>query len=268
MNSRGATSGLPRAGFWRRWLSLIIDILVVIIPFQMLAAVLFVTSAGMIQMNTGLFQTCETGKTIPQGLDPPPPQDSNFFRVCETSFFGATTGAMLTVGRVTGEGNNTTRVVQTYMLDEDGATIKATSIDWIYQLCLTVYLVVMIWKTGRTLGGRIAGIRVVDTRSPETSGVPLGKTIIRYLAILIGAVPALALLVYAIVAGGDGPHATFTPDLFRLIPFAAVIGGIWAIVLIVQVALKTDPIYDRLAGTAVLVVPKKASVPPALPQGA
>jgi uncharacterized membrane protein (GlpM family) len=103
--------------------------------------------------------------------------------------------------------------------------------------------------------------------SPETAGVPLGKTIIRYLAIFIGAVPAFALLAYGLVTKGGNADAIFTADFFRLFMVTAVIGVIWAIVLVVQIARKRDPIYDRLAGTAVLIVPRKASVPPALPQG-
>jgi len=60
---------LARAGFWRRLWSIIIDSIIVMLPFQMLAAVLFATTAGMIQMNSGFFSNCVAGKTIPQGLN-------------------------------------------------------------------------------------------------------------------------------------------------------------------------------------------------------
>jgi hypothetical protein len=243
---------LPRAGFWRRLWSIIIDGIITLLPFQMLAAVLFAMTGGMIQMNSGFFTTCADGKTIPQGLNPPPPHDSNFMRVCGVSFFGATTGATLTVGRVTQEGGSTTTVSQSYMLDKEGTPIQGTSIDWIYQLAFVAYLVVMVWKTGKTLGGRAAGIRVIDVASPGASGVPLGRAIGRYLAMIIGAVPTFALLTYQYAATGGSADAMFTGQFFQWFTYAAVFGGLWTIVLVFQMGLKIDPVYDRLAGTAVV----------------
>jgi uncharacterized RDD family membrane protein YckC len=247
-----AATELPRAGFWRRWLAILIDTIVVMIPFQILAAVLFAMTAGMIQMDSGLFRSCEVGKTIPQGLDPPPPHDSNSMSVCRISFFGATTGATLTVGRVTRSQNNTTTVSQGYMLDKDGTPIHGRSIDWIVQLAFCAYLVGLVWKTGRTVGSRIVGVRIIDTADPAAPGVPLGKTIGRYLAIMIGAVPAFALLIYQYATRGGDADSMFTGDFFRWFSYAGVLGGLWAIVLIVQIARKRDPFYDRLAGTAVV----------------
>ena len=247
-------SDLPRAGFWRRWWALIIDGIIVTLPFGMLAAVLFATTAGMIQMNSGLFTSCVDGKTIPQGLNPPPPHDSNAMRVCRVSFFGATTAATLTVARVTREGATTTSVSQSYMLDKEGIPIRGTSIDWIYQLGFVAYLVAMVWKTGKTLGARAAGVRVIDVANPGAAGVPLGRAIGRYLAMMIGAVPALALLSYQYATTGGNADAMFTGQFFQWFAYAGVFGGVWAIVLIIQIARKTDPVYDRLAGTAVVKV--------------
>lgn len=245
---------LPRAGFWRRWLATIIDGLIVFVPFQMLAAVLFAMTAGMIQMESGLFSTCEAGKTIPQTLDPPPPHDSNFVRVCRVSFFGATTGATMAVGRFTREGNTTRTVSQGYLLDRDGTPIHGVSIDWIVQLAFVIYLIAMIWKTGRTVGARVVGVRVIDTANSDTPGVPLLKATGRYLAMIIGAVPAFALLIFQLVTQHGIADAMFTGEFFRWFAYAGLFGGLWTIVLIVQIARKTDPIYDRLAGTAVVRV--------------
>jgi hypothetical protein len=121
-----ATADLPRAGFWRRWLATLIDSVVVMFPFQILAAVLFAMTAGTVQMDSGFYRYCAAANTVPQSLDPPPPHDSNFARVCRISFFGAPTGAILTVGRVTRDGSATTTVSQGYMLDKDGTPIHGT----------------------------------------------------------------------------------------------------------------------------------------------
>ncbi len=247
-----AITDIPRAGFWRRWLATLIDAIIVTLPFQILAAVLFTLTAGMVQMESGFYNACAATKTIPQTLDPSPPHDSNFARVCQTSFFGATTGATLTVGRITKEGAVTTTVTQTYMLDKEGRPVNGTSIDGVVVLAFLAYLVVMVWRNGRTLGARVTKVRVVDRENPGTSGIPLRKAIIRYLTMATGAVPAFALLIYRRTAYGDSADAVFTADFFHWFLYTAAFGAVWMIVLIAQIAWKTDPIYDRLAGTAVL----------------
>jgi hypothetical protein len=246
-----AATDLPRAGVWRRWLAWLIDSIVVVLPFQTLAAVLFAMTAGTVQMDSGFFSICAPVKTVPQSLDPPPPHDPNFARVCRVTFFGATTGVILTVGRVTKEGLTTTSVSQNYRLDSEGKPINGTSIDGIVWLVLLLYLVGMIWKTGRTLGARCLGIRVADAAEPGATAVPLRKVIVRYLAMAIGVAPMIAALVYQRVTKGSA-DAMFTADFFRWFTFAAIFAGLWMIVLIYQIARKTDPVYDRLAGTAVL----------------
>jgi hypothetical protein len=239
---------LPRAGVWRRWLAWLIDSIVVVLPFQMLAAVLFAMTAGTVQMDSGFFSICAPVKTVPQSLDPPPPHDPNFARVCRATFFGATTGVILTVGRVTKEGLTTTSVSQNYRLDSEGKPINGTSIDGIVWLVLLLYLVGMIWKTGRTLGARCLGIRGADAAEPGAAAVPLGKVIVRYLAMIIGVVPMIALLIYQRATKGSA-DAMFTADFFHWFAYAGVL---WLIVLMYQIVRKTDPVYDRLAGTAVV----------------
>lgn len=243
-----------RAGFWRRWAAAIIDWIIVSLPFQILAVVLFSMTSGMVQMDSGFFKYCEVVKNIPMPLDPPPPQDFNVGQVCRISLFGATTGAILTVSRVTRQGATTTRVSQGYMLDSSGQPIHGTSIDGIAEAAFLAYLVLMIWKTGRTLGSRVLSIRVVDVSNPGASEVSLRKVILRYLAMTIGFLPALAVLIYQVETTAGSSDAVFTGDFFRWFAIAGLIAALWVLVLVIQVARKRDPIYDRLAGTAVLRV--------------
>ena len=245
---------LSRAGFWRRWLAKLIDMIIVAIPFQILAAILFSMTAGFVQMHSGVtISICNATSTIPQSLAPPPPHDSNFAAVCRTSLFGAQTGATLIVGRTTREGNATTTVRQGYMLDKDGNVISGLSIDWFFVLAFLVYLVGMTWTSGRTWGDRVMGVRVADVAEPSASGIPLRKAIIRYLAMVIGFVPVFAILIYQYaVAGGGGVDAVFTPSFFRWLIYTGVPAFIWVVMLITQIAMKKDPVYDRLAGTAVV----------------
>ena len=244
----------PRGGCWRRWWATLIDCVVVLLPFQILAAILFNLTAGMVQMDGGIYSFCAPTPTekIPQFLNPPPPHDSNFAGVCRFSFFGMPNGAILTVGRATREGSTRTTVTQTYMLDKDGTPINGIAIDGFVQLALLAYLVGMIWKTGKTLGARVAGLKVIDVTQPGRSGVPIHKAVIRYLAMAIGFVPMFAVLIYQSVATNRSADAMFTGSFFRWFMYAGVFGMLWGIVLIIQIAMKKDPIYDRLAGTAVV----------------
>lgn len=247
----GAAAEFQRAGFWRRWLTFVIDWIAVILPFQVLAAALFAVTAGGVQMNNGLFRVCAPA-SIPENLDPPPPHDSNFATACHVSLFGAVTGSTLIVGRITHRGSTTTNVNQAYTVDADGKPNHATSIDWISQLAFLVYLIGMVWRSGKTLGAKVTKIRVVDAAQPGTPGVPLGRVIIRYLAMFIGGMPMFAALIYQFVTTGGSADAMFTATFFQWFMYAGLLGVIWTLVLIVQIARKTDPIYDTLAGTAVL----------------
>jgi hypothetical protein len=116
---------LPRAGFWRRLASITLDLIIVMLPFQMLAAVLFAATAGTVQMQNGFFSFCEHGgkDQISEQLRPLAPRDSNFITNCRTSFLGATTARRLIVGRATRDGNITTNVTNSFMQDQEGAVI-------------------------------------------------------------------------------------------------------------------------------------------------
>jgi hypothetical protein len=251
--SSTATTDLPRAGFWRRLGATVIDGIIILVPFQIAAAVLFSVTAGMVQMYGGLaINFCAKAESIPQSLSPPPPHDSNFAQVCRVTFFGATTGAILTVARVTRVGTGTKMVRQGYMLNKNGDPVSGMSLDPIAGLTFLAYLLGMIWKRGRTLGGRIVGVRVVDVAEPDKRGAPITKTIMRYLVMVIGLIPGLALLAYRWLTTDGSADAMFEGGFFQWLIYAVLVEAVWCIVLIVQIAQKKDPAYDRLAGTAVL----------------
>jgi RDD family len=244
-----ATTDLPRAGFWRRLIATLIDSIIVTLPFLILAAVLFNVTAGKVQMDSG-FSFCAPVRTIPPLLNRPPPHDSNFAAVCRFSLLGAPTGAILTVGRAARNGAATATVSQGYMLDKDGRPIDGTSIDWIPMLAYYSYRIGMVWKTGRTLGARYVRsryvrLRIIDAARPNASGVPIHKTIIRYLAMMIGFLPMVAVAIHPLASVRVDADA-FPVASFK---FAGFLGLVWVVVLIYQIAAKKDPVYDKLART-------------------
>jgi hypothetical protein len=124
-------------------------------------------------------------------------------------------------------------------------------------LALSAYMVAMETRTGATLGSRAMRICVIDAATLAGPSVPLRKIVLRYLAMLIGFLPILAvLLIFLIVLwkhGWDvGEIATVNFLNWFLVAGFVLFG--WIIFLGVQIAFKRDPLYDRIAGTAVLRV--------------
>ena len=243
-----------RAGFWRRFASILIDSIIVMLPLQLLAAALFAMTAGTVQMPSGFLHYCEHGgsKHIPEQLRPLAPLESNFIKFCRTSFFGMTTGRTVTVGRTTQEGNLATTVTMSYLQDKDDKVIKGIDIDWVFYFALIIYLVAMISKHGRTLGGRAVRIRVIDAANPRRASGPAAKGRLRYLVMFIGVMPIVAFYAYQYWSKGGIADAMFTAETAPVLVAAALFGFIWALTLTIQIAKKTDPIYDRAAGTAVI----------------
>jgi len=243
-----------RAGFWRRFASILIDSIIVMLPLQLLAAALFAMTAGTVQMPSGFFHACEHGgsKHIPEILRPLAPRESNFITFCRTSFFGMTTGRTVTVGRTTQEGNLTTTVTMSYLQDKDDKVIKGIDIDWVFYFALIIYLVAMISKRGRTLGGQAVRIRVIDAANPGARQVPLRKVMLRYLVMGIGVMPMVVFYAYQYWSKGGIADAMFTAEAYPVFAATVVFSGLWALALTIQIAKKTDPIYDRAAGTAVI----------------
>ncbi len=252
----------PRAGFWRRLLSSVIDLVIVGAPFQIIVAVLFAMTGGSIQMTSNglITQTCEHRTSVPAGLTPPPPRNPNFANDCRFSFFGAPTGRVLIVGRAERDGGVTRSVFRSYMLNAAGEPIQGVSIDSYVVLVLVAYVVALTARRGQTLGARVMRIRVVDLANSESPRVPIRRILIRYAAMLIGFIPAVLVLLVG-ASAGDDVATTKNGISTNQIIYAVLSAAAWIIVLVVQMALKRDPVYDWLAGTAVITLPAQEPMP-------
>jgi hypothetical protein len=241
----------PRAGFWRRFAANLFDTIVLGFPFQIAAAILFAATSGMVQMPSGFYRACATVTPIPRDLVPSPPENSNFAQSCRVSFFGATTATTLTVARVTREGMTTRTISRGYMTDASGRPISGTSLDGIVSIAFAIYVVGMITKFGRTLGDRILRIKVIDLKAPDVVGIKFWKVILRYLIFLLGFVPMIIVL---LIEAAKASESAFSGSTLLWLSFAGLFAMLWMLVIVFQIAMKRDPIYDRLAGTAVVRV--------------
>ncbi len=252
-------SSRPRAGFWRRVLALLADMAIVLIPLQLIVAILFSATNGAVQGAFGFATSaCYVVEQIPDGLEPPPPEGFNQIVDCRSwvSILGLETARTLTVSRVTQEGTQTSAISLSYSLDAHGKPIKdAVDAGWLAEVALLAYLVLLEFRWGRTLGKRLTAIRTVDTASPDRIGLPFGKAFLRQVAMWIGVMPALALqfLWLGGVSTESELESIANNQLFWLGSiFGVVVALIWAVWIIVSLVRKVDPVYDRLAGTAVL----------------
>lgn len=152
-------------------------------------------------------------------------------------------------------GNSTTRVYQTYNLDANGTPTEAAfDVTWLAMLALVAYLVAMEAKSGATAGKRVLGIRVVATSQPDVVGVGWKKALTRQLVMYAGLIPLIVVLVgtYALTGGDADVLATATTSFLIAGAIAAALAVLWDLWIVVSVARKQDPIYDRVAGTAVI----------------
>lgn len=238
-----------RAGFLRRALALAIDALVIITPFQLLAALLYVPSGGAIQATGTTFE-CHYVQ-LKEPLNPPAPARSNLARECRSSIFGFVTSRTLIVGGTLRTGHLTRVVLHSYNLADDAPSRRVFSLDWLAQLTFVAYLVAMEHRTGTTLGKCICRVSVVSWTSPGKIGIPLLSAAIRQLAKWLSFVPVLAFLLYEYwVDGLDG----FITGKWSFTKFIWLMGVVvlWYLINFILIITKRDPIYDRLARVAVL----------------
>jgi uncharacterized RDD family membrane protein YckC len=233
----------------------LIDGIIISLPFQVAVAILFAVTSGRIQQVSGFTYTnCSVRQTVPDGLAPPPPAGSNFARECNVYFFGAQTARTLQVGRVTKEGAITKTVSRGYMLDRQGRPIDGVSADWIVMMAFIAYLLAMETRTGATLGDRAMRIRVIDAAVPAAPSVPVRKIVTRYLAVSVGFLPMLAVALAYFGPYGPDFEEIAASNIFTWLWITGAAAFGWVIFLTVQIIRKRDPLYDRIAGTAVVRV--------------
>ena len=96
------------------------------------------------------------------------------------------------------------------------------------------------------------GIRLVGSSDDSSVGVALRKVVFRILSLGIGFYPMLIVGALSYLMTGSAQPFVPNVPLLILAALAAIANAVWCVTLIVQIARKRDPDYDRIAGTAVL----------------
>lgn len=247
----------PRAGFWRRAMAFTIDCLLIGAVMTILGPLAFSLTGGRIQTGgVGISsQSCVGTTSIPADLDPPPPVDGNHASICtEGTLPFVVSKRYLLVGRRTVSPGRVVDVDRTYPLSALGVPITATDVTWIAQIGFLAYILVCLASVGRTLGMRLLRIRlVVPPFQISRVGVPVSRLLIRIAVAVAGFVPAAAALIWALLAPETAPVGI-------LIVVAIATWVCWGGYNLMLIARKEDPVYDSVAGVAVLI--EQSELPP------
>ncbi len=226
-----------RAGFWHRLIAAVIDGFTVALPLQILVVILFLVTNGHVQGSAGFTTT----RCVAVSVVPPPGFNST--RECRTSFLGFDTAHTLVLDSVSQDGTVNTSSSTKYTLGPDGRPNDAFIIDGFYWVLSLAYLIILEYRFGQTLGKYIVSIRTIDVDVPERVGIPLKKAVFRQLAMLVvmmlPLLPALLSMLFI--------SLTMTPIIVSLLLMLA-----WYLWIIISIVERRDPIYDQLAGTAVI----------------
>jgi uncharacterized RDD family membrane protein YckC len=200
---------------------------------------LYLGTAGALQ-SPSFYTSCKLIKELPEGLNPPPPADANFMMDCRSLILGLETARRLVVAQVTRTDSPGTKggtfAGASYILGPDGRQLnQALSIGWLSYLVFAVYLMLFEHRFGATLGKRLLNIRTISKDNPGRLGIAWRRTIIRTLG-------QLAFFILLI------------PD-FLPTPIGAWAAGfilLWYLWNVIAIDRERDPLYDLLAGTAVV----------------
>jgi hypothetical protein len=69
-----------------------------------------------------------------------------------------------------------------------------------------------------------------------------------------GVAPMLVVCLFRLALYGEDIEATFAGNAPKWIALAAIPAFVWAVVILVQIVGKRDPLCDKIAGTAVVRV--------------
>ena len=219
-------------------------------------------SHGAIQMmSPGLrSHNCEEVTSYPGDLSPAPPENSNFAVICSSYSLAGRTGQILTVGSRSQGSAVTQELYVNYPLDADGRPGNSIDVSWITPLAFLGYLVLAQHRFRKTIGLRMMRSQMIWTDDATAERIPFTRLAVRYAVLFAGYIPAIAVIGYTAVTVLNGSAATET--LIGGMGIGWLLGMIWWLWNVILIARKRDPIYDRVARTAIVRIEKPAAASP------
>jgi uncharacterized RDD family membrane protein YckC len=244
-----------RAGFWRRLWAFVVDALLICVPLQIAVAALYPVTNGKIQLSSGIaFNICNANvpvAALPPAVNPPS-MHANAASICRSTFFGLETARWLTVSRVSREGVVTKTFSVNYRLDRDNKVTSIYAIDWLAFVGIFIFLVALEHRLGTTFGKRLLRLRVANLHEGHRGEIPLRAAVLRNVLLWIGFYPVLIVLLGAYVLGAWNVEGFMCGGMFWSFMAAGLLSCALYLWIVIEIASKRDPIYDRFSRTAVV----------------
>jgi uncharacterized RDD family membrane protein YckC len=241
-----------RAGFWRRALALLFDIVLIAFLSAIAGTLLFQLTGGRLRVSTTVIDTVSCQPLDPQqvALPSPPPFSVSNASLCTKRFFGVVHDRALRIENVKRSGDATYTRAVTYPVDADGHVVPAAYVDYVALIVFFVYVVLAEWRYGRTVGKRIVQIHVQSLGGGAISfAQAVKRSAIRFLPW-----PLFVLILTAPLLSSYDKFFTFVASTdaqaIMLIFFLAALLFIGNFVLATRRG--TQPWHDRWAGTEVV----------------
>jgi uncharacterized RDD family membrane protein YckC len=239
-----------RAGLWPRAIALLIDGCLITFVLGFLGLALFVPTGGRIRVADTLVgsRTCTTPNLqILQDLNIPLPQNFQVTHIarCTKTLLGYVHDRVLIVAEITHSGATTTTRDLTIPLDAEGLPTRPFYLDSLWFLVFAAYVLLLEWRTGRTLGKDLMDIRVQSLAGgPPTLVQAIKRFLVRFFPpILLGSLPLMSIA---------GVSSTTAPALFWFVGPVSLLSFVAVLVnFIVEVRRLALPWHDRFAGTEV-----------------
>ena len=228
-----------RGGLWRRFLALVVDYFVVLIPLYILVAGLLLVAGGGVKDH--FVEVCRSGK-VDGGLLP------ERWQVCE-SYNSDFPVADWAVGKA--KMAQSAKAATVSIKVGSSETLQLTALDrgFLELSALAIYLLVMEMVFGQSVGKRALVLVVYDENNWQRRGLPLQKAFRRQLIKFLGAFPLVLTGAWsAFQTWGSFPG--FAPS-YSWLEIVTTLALIWPLWIGISIAFGQEPIHDRIAGTTV-----------------
>jgi uncharacterized RDD family membrane protein YckC len=249
-----ATSEAKRAGFWRRAAAFVTDLLLVSLMVAAIGLAATELTGGSVRVANTIddVRSCGSWQPIAPELSVPREFAGGDMRRCTRSVHGFAYDRTLIVREAAGSSlDETDRRQITITIDADGRPVRAFYLDSLTPLVLALYLLLLEWRFGATLGKRLFDVRVVTLAGGPIDVWQAGKRgLIRALVVLCSGETQVALRMTT---------AYVLPDLGLWSQLINLLALIYLAAFAIATSSGLPSLHDLWAGTQVVPTPERSA---------
>jgi uncharacterized RDD family membrane protein YckC len=250
---------LTPAGFWRRFVAIVLDLIIVTLIIGMIGVGLATATDGKVRVGNALldFSIC-ANEAQPSELQLPRDFRATSIVRCTKYFFGMPHDWLLNITERTQIDPTTTYTRQfTVPLNPAGQITNPFYLDHLFLFAFAAYIFLFERQYDATVGKRILGLRVRSLDGAALQSIQAGKrTVMRMIPLL----PLVAISLYLMVVDPMKAAILFFDPPMTNFWVTTVVGGLLITVLMLTFAVnfmvtarrRTPPWHDRWAGTEVV----------------